>query len=163
MKFHVFVGWQVRVCSNLMLTCDGNSGTIDCMTEADIMQKSLQLFQSFNPYKEDTLRFLEGLCNTVLSEEQFCQILGRMRLYQFLPVNEQKQLPSLTIGDQAVNAMVRGYVSNPNFGKREGEDITTWNLMQLMNESVKGAYIDTEGGAKKIFHRFFSNLHALLC
>lgn len=142
MKFHVFVGWQVRVCSNLMLTCDGNSGTIDCMTEADIMQKSLQLFQSFNPNKEDTLRLLEGLSNTVLSEEQFCQILGRMRLYQFLPVNEQKQLPSLTIGDQAVNAMVKGYVSNPNFGKKEGEDITTWNLMQLMNESVKGAYID---------------------
>jgi len=141
-KFKVFVGWQVRVCSNLMLTCDGNSGTIDCMTEADIMQKSLELFSNFNPHKEDTLRLLEGLQNTVLSEEQFCQILGRMRLYQFLPVTTQKALPSLTIGDQAVNAMVKGYVSNPNFGKKEGEDITTWNLMQLMNESVKGAYID---------------------
>ena len=51
MKFKVFVGWQVRVCSNLMLTCDGNSGTIDCMTEADIMQKSLELFSGFNPHK----------------------------------------------------------------------------------------------------------------
>ena len=27
MKFKVFVGWQVKVCSNLMLTCDGNSGS----------------------------------------------------------------------------------------------------------------------------------------
>ena len=41
MKFKVFVGWQVRVCSNLMLTCDGYSGTIECLTEADIMQKDL--------------------------------------------------------------------------------------------------------------------------
>ena len=32
-KFKVFVGWQVRVCSNLMLTCDGYSGTIECLTE----------------------------------------------------------------------------------------------------------------------------------
>ena len=40
MKFKVFVGWQVRVCSNLMLTCDGYSGTIECLTEADIMQKT---------------------------------------------------------------------------------------------------------------------------
>lgn len=142
MKFKVFVGWQVRVCSNLMLTCDGNSGTIDCMTEADIMQKSLELFSGFNPHKEDTLRLLENLSSTTISEEQFCQIIGRMRLYQFLPLAEQKQLPSLTIGDQAVNAMVKNYISNPNFGKKEGEEFTTWNLMQLANESVKQSYID---------------------
>ena len=142
MKFKVFVGWQVRVCSNLMLTCDGNSGTIDCMTEADIMQKSFELFSGFNPHKEDTLRLLENLSSTTISEEQFCQIIGRMRLYQFLPLAEQKQLPPLTIGDQAVNAMVKNYISNPNFGKKEGEDFTAWNLMQLANEAVKQSYID---------------------
>ena len=48
MKFKIFVGWQVRVCSNLMLTCDGNSGTIECLTEADIMQKAFELFKSFD-------------------------------------------------------------------------------------------------------------------
>lgn len=73
MKFKIFVGWQVRVCSNLMLTCDGNSGTIECMTEADIMQKSLELFNGFNPHKEDTLRLLENLSSTTISEEQFCR------------------------------------------------------------------------------------------
>lgn len=142
MKFKIFVGWQVRVCSNLMLTCDGNSGTIDCMTEADIMQKSFELFNGFNPHKEDTLRLLENLSSTTISEEQFCQIIGRMRLYQFLPLTEQKQLPPLTIGDQAVNAMVKNYISNPNFGKKEGKDFTTWNLVQLANEAVKQSYID---------------------
>ena len=65
-----------------------------------------------------------------------------MRLYQFLPVNEQRELPSLTIGDSACNAMVKGYVSNPNFGKKDGEPFTAWNLMQLGNEAVKQAYID---------------------
>lgn len=142
MKFKIFVGWQVRVCSNLILTCDGNSGTIDCMTEADIMQKSFELFNGFKPHKEDTLRLLENLSSTTISEEQFCQIIGRMRLYQFLPLTEQKQLPPLTIGDQAVNAMVKNYISNPNFGKKEGKDFTTWNLMQLANEAVKQSYID---------------------
>lgn len=142
MKFKIFAGWICRVCSNLMLTCDGNSGTIDCMTEADIMQKSFELFNGFNPHKEDTLRLLENLSSTTISEEQFCQIIGRMRLYQFLPLAEQKQLPPLTIGDQAVNAMVKNYISNPNFGKKEGEDFTAWNLMQLANEAVKQSYID---------------------
>ena len=141
-RFKIFVGWQVRVCSNLCLTCDGNSGTIECLTEADIMQKALELFTTFNPNKENNLRLLEELQSTVISEELFCKIIGRMRLYQFLPVSEQRQLPSLTIGDQAVNAMVKNYVSNPNFGKKEGEDFTVWNLLQLGNEAVKQSYID---------------------
>ena len=143
MKFKIFVGWKVRVCSNLCLTCDGFSGTIECMTEADIMQKALELFGGFNPRKEETLELLGNLRNTEISEELFCKIIGRLRLYQFLPVNEQKALPSLNIGDQAVNTMVKGYVSNPNFGKKEGEIITCWNLLQLANEAVKSSYIDT--------------------
>lgn len=72
MKFKIFVGWKVRVCSNLCLTCDGFSGTIECMTEADIMQKALELFSGFNPHKEETLRLLENLRNTEISEELFC-------------------------------------------------------------------------------------------
>jgi hypothetical protein len=44
LKFKIFVGWQVRVCSNLMLQTDGFSGTIDCITQADIHQKALELF-----------------------------------------------------------------------------------------------------------------------
>ena len=126
-----------------MLTCDGNSGTIECMTEADIMQKSLELFRNFDPHKEDTLRLLENLSTTTISEEQFCNIIGRLRLFQFLPLEEQKQHPSFTLGDQGVNWMVKGYVNNPNFGRKEGEDMNCWTLMQLANESVKqSAYID---------------------
>ena len=51
MKLGIFADWQVRVCSNLCLTCDGYSGTIDCMTEVNTMQKSFELFNSFNPNK----------------------------------------------------------------------------------------------------------------
>lgn len=143
MKFRIFVGWQVRVCSNLCLTCDGFSGTIDCMTEADIMQRSFELFNAFNPNKENTLYLLENLHTTRISEDLFCKIIGKMKLYQFLPGNEQKQIPTLAIGDQAVNAMIKGYVSNPNFGKKSGEVITCWNLLQLANEAVKSSYIDS--------------------
>ena len=111
------------------------------MTEADIMQKSFELFSSFNPNKKNTLKLLENLHSTQISEEQFCNIIGRMKLYQCLSNDKQKQLPLLTIGDTAVNAMCKGYVSNPNFKKKPGEDITCWNLLQLANEAVKSAYI----------------------
>lgn len=145
MKFKIFCGWQVRVCSNLMLTCDGFTGNLECMTTSDIKEKALDLFNGFNPVKDDNLRTLEALVNTSISEEQFCKAVGRLRLYQALPTTTKTELglPNVTLGDQAVNAVVRGYVENPNFKKEDGIDtITLWQLLQLFNEAVKQTYID---------------------
>ena len=141
-KFRLFCGWKVRVCSNLCLTCSGNSGLVECMTEADIYQKAYQLFSKFDPQKEDTLELLENLNTTRISESQFCYIIGRLRLYQALPNEVQKTLPMVDIGDQAVNAAVRGFVGNPNFGLKDGETITMFEFLQLLNEAIKQSYID---------------------
>lgn len=142
-RFKIFVGWQVRVCSNMMLTCNGNSGVIQCLTEADVFQKAIELFTKFNPERENILRQLANLQTTRMTEQQFCNIIGRMRLYQALPVAEQHLLPPILLGDQAMNEATRGYFANPNFCKREGEDgISCWNFLQLMTEAVKSSYID---------------------
>jgi hypothetical protein len=115
------------------------------LTEADIYQKAYQLFKSFDPEKQDNLKLLENLHTTRISQELFCSIIGRLRLYQFLPGEAKKDLPSIEIGDQCVNSAVRGYISdNPNFGLQEGADsISCWDLMNLLNESVKSCYIDS--------------------
>lgn len=141
-KFKIFVGWQVRVCSNLMLTCDGNSGSIECLTEADIYQKALLLFQEFNLKKDAELRMLENLHHTRLSEQQFVNIIGRLRLYEALDSSQKKDLPTITFGDQAANAAVRNFIDNPNFGLGDDDSISCWQLMQLFNEAVKSSYID---------------------
>ena len=143
LKFKIFVGWQVRVCSNLMLQTNGYSGTIECMTQADIRQKALDLFSSFNPEKDNNLNALAKLQDTRMTEEQFCHIIGRMRLLQALPVAQQKAIPQFILGDQAINEAVRQYVTNPNFGRKNGDDgISTWDFMQLLTEAAKGSYID---------------------
>ena len=141
-KFKVFVGWQVRVCSNLMLTCDGYSGVIECMSELDLLEKATRLFKQFELKKEENLTLLENLGRTTITEQQFCQIIGRLRLYQALPAIERKGLPEFDLGDNAVNAATRNYITNPNFGKKSG-DMSCWNLMQLLNEAAKLSYIDT--------------------
>ena len=125
-----------------MLTCDGYSGTIECLTELDLLEKATQLFRQFEPKKEENLTLLENLGRTTITEQQFCQIIGRLRLYQALPTEQQHELPEVILGDQAINAATRNYTSNPNFCKKEGEDITCWNLMQLLNEAVKSSYVD---------------------
>lgn len=141
--FRVFIGFRVRVCSNMMLTTDGISDNLLCMTEADIFQKAFELFRRFNEVKESTLYNLEALNNTWLSQEQFCKIIGRLRLYQALPNTQQKALPQILLGDSVVNAATKQYISNPNFGMGDGDgSISCWQLMQLLNEAVKNSYSD---------------------
>ena len=48
-KFKIFIGWRVRVCSNLMLTCDGLTGRLEVMGDTDIYIAALKLLQTFNP------------------------------------------------------------------------------------------------------------------
>lgn len=139
----IFVGFRVRVCSNLMLTCDGVSENLLCMTEADVFQKAAELFSGFNSKKEQTLYELASLNGTRFSQEQFCKILGRLRLYQALPLTQQKALPQILLGDSVVNAATKQYISNPNFGMGDGDgSISCWQLMNLLNEAVKNSYSD---------------------
>ena len=141
-KFKIYCGWQVRVCSNLMLSCSGNSGTIECMTEADLYQKAYQLFRAFEPEKDNELTILENLQNTKISEEQFCHIIGRLRLLQFMPSDQKVGIPDVILGDQIINGAVKGYVENPNFGKCLGADYSCYSFMQNLNEATKASYID---------------------
>ena len=143
MHFRVAVMWSMRICSNQMICGRGNSGLFEALTEADIYQKSLELFSGFDPYKEENLQLLENLTTTRISEEMFCKIMGRLRLYQALPTNEQKLLPNVSyIGDQACNKAIQSYVQNPNFGRQEGEELSMFNMLNLLNEAVKAKYID---------------------
>lgn len=143
MHLKLLIGFRVRICSNLMLTTDGVSDNLLCMTEADIFQKAFELFNQFNEVKESTLYNLEALNNTWLSQEQFCKIIGRLRLYQALPNTQQKALPQILLGDSVVNAATKQYISNPNFGMGDGDgSISCWQLMNLLNEAVKNSYSD---------------------
>ena len=144
MKYRIFVSWTVKVCTNLMVQA-GYIGNLECMTTSDIKEKALELFNGFDPVKDDNLRALEALGSTSITEEQFCKLIGRLRLYQALPNNTKTELglPNILLGDQAVNSAVRGYVDNPSFKKEEESDtISLWQLLQLFNEAAKQTYID---------------------
>lgn len=143
MKYRIFVSWTVKVCTNLMVQA-GYIGNLECMTTSDIKEKALELFNGFDPVKDDNLRALEALGSTSITEEQFCKVIGRLRLYQALPTTTKAELnlPNILLGDNAVNAAVKGYVDNPNFRKEDGKDLTLWQMLQLFNEAVKQSYID---------------------
>ena len=126
-----------------MLSCDGLQDRLEVMSELDIYKATLDLFTAFDPI--DNFNMLENLVNTRLSTQEFCNFIGRMRLYQALPAKtrQELELPEILLGDSQINAATRQFVSNKNFGINGADSISCYQLLQCLNESSKSSYIDT--------------------
>lgn len=106
-KFKIFIGFRNRVCSNLMLTTDGLQDKAEVLNIQELYAAALNLFHAYNPSKD--LHLLRTLGQMEISTSEFCQIIGRMRLYQALPPTKQRELPKLLIGDSQINAACRAF------------------------------------------------------
>lgn len=139
-KFSVFIGWRVNVCSNQVLTGDGVKLQLEVMNLNDLYRAVLELFYNFNPARE--IHLMQTLSQSYLTETQFAQIVGRMRLYQALPNGYQRAVPRLLITDSQINNVCRDYFTNPNFGAK-GNTISMFDFHNLLTEANKSSYIDT--------------------
>ena len=139
-KFSVFVGWRVVICSNQVLTGQGVKLSLKVMELKQLYQQVMELFNQFNPAKD--IHLMQTLSNTFLTETQFAQVVGRMRLYQALPNNVLRGIPKLIITDSQINNVCRGYYHNEDFGGQDGA-ISMWNFHNLLTESNKSSYIDS--------------------
>ena len=139
-KFSVFVGWRVRICSNQVLTGEGVKFNIEVTNTSELYRHVLELFHSFNPAKE--IHLLQSLSDTYLTETQFAQVVGRMRMYQALSPGRQKQIPRLLITDSQINSVCRDFYSSEHFGVK-GNAISLFDFHNLLTESNKSSYIDT--------------------
>lgn len=139
-KFSVFVGWRVRICSNQVLTGQGVKLSMEVMSLRQLYQQVMELFHQFRPAQD--IHLMQTLSNTFLTETQFAQVVGRMRLYQALPNNVARGIPKLIITDSQINNVCRGYYHNEDFGGQDGA-ISMWNFHNLLTESNKSSYIDS--------------------
>ena len=139
-KFAVYIGWRINVCSNQVLTGDGVRLNIEVMSLHDLYKAVLDLFYNFNLEKD--IQLLHSLTQTRLTESQFAQIVGRMRLYQALPSYLQREIPKLLITDSQINNVCRDYYNNPNFGHKDNT-ISLFDFHNLLTEANKSSYIDS--------------------
>lgn len=139
-KFSIFIGWRVNVCSNQVLTGDGVRLSMEVMSLHDLYKQAMELFYHFDPARD--IHLMQTLSNSYLTETQFAQIVGRMRLYQALPLRYQRSVPKLLITDSQINNVCRGYYSNPDFGVK-GNTISMFDFHNLLTESNKSSYIDS--------------------
>lgn len=130
-RFKVFVGFKNMVCCNLCVYTDGYLGNLEVSSTSDLFRSVLEMFNRYDPAKH--IHLMQTLGNSYLTEHQFCQILGKMRLYQCLPQGYQKSMPRLLITDTQINSVAKAYIQDENFGGFGG-DLSMWRFYNPLAE-----------------------------
>lgn len=138
--FRLAVSFKNLVCCNMCVFTDGYKDDIKVMSTKELFRATLELLNNFNAAKN--IHLMQTLGNSYLTEHQFCQLLGRMRLYQSLPQGYQKDIPKMLITDSQINAVAKAYINDENFGSL-GNDISMWKLYNLLTGANKSSYIDS--------------------
>ena len=139
-RFKVFVRFKNLVCCNLCVYTDGYLGNLEVSSTNDLFRSVLEMFNRYDPAKH--IHLMQTLGNSYLTEHQFAQILGKMRLYQCLPQGYQKSVPRLLITDTQINSVAKAYIQDENFGGFGG-DLSMWRFYNLLTGANKSSYIDS--------------------
>ena len=138
--FRLAIGFKNQVCCNMCIFSDGYKDDLRVSSTTDLYRAALELFNNYNIAKQ--IHLMQQLGNTSMTEHQFCQILGKMRLYQCLPTGVQKYLPRMLLTDTQINSVAKAYINDSNFGGVSGE-LNMWNFYNLLTGANKSSYIDS--------------------
>lgn len=139
--FTLFIGFKVKVCTNLCVWTDGLSSSIRVTNIEQLRLAIYQLLQSFDAISQ--LKRMETLQNYALTEQQFAHLLGRCRMYPHLPAQQKRDVPALEFGDAHLNAVCKDYYKDQSFCRDEAGDINLWRLYNLFTAANKSSYIDS--------------------
>ena len=138
--FRLAIGFKNQVCCNMCIFSDGYKDDLRVSSTTDLYREALELFNNYNIAKQ--IHLMQQLGNTSMTEHQFCQILGKMRLYQCLPTGVQKHLPRMLLTDTQINSVAKAYINDSNFGVESGE-LNMWRFYNLLTGANKSSYIDS--------------------
>jgi len=138
--FKFFIGFKNLVCCNMCVSSDGFVEDIRVGTMNDLSQKMSDAIRRYSA--ETHLQQMQLLTQNQITEHQFAQILGKCRLYQYLPRSEKRYIPDLSFNDTQVNAVAREYFGDENFSRGSDGTINLWKMYNLFTGANKSSYID---------------------
>ena len=138
--FKVFIGFKNRVCTNLCVSTDGVMLNLKVRNLDELFTKVCELIANFDSVR--CLRNLSTFSDYELEEKQFAQIIGRSRMYQFLPKVLRNEIPEMMINDTQVSRIAECYYSDPNFSRSSSGSISLWRFYNLFTGANKQSYID---------------------
>ena len=140
-KFKFFIGFQNMVCCNLCISTDGYQDEMRVGNYLELQSKILDLIQGYNA--QSHLHEMKQLSQQKLTEQQFAQLIGRTRLYHYLPKEEKSLIPELLLNDGQISTVAKDYYLDDSFCRNENGDINLWNVYNLFTGANKSSYIDS--------------------
>jgi len=140
-KFKFFIGFQNMVCCNLCISSDGFTSEMRVGGYEELQHKITEVI---NGYEAEThLKAMRELTQKSLTEHQFAQLIGKTRLYNYLPKDQRKGLPQMDFADRQMNTIAKDYYEDKSFCKDENGNINLWNVYNLFTSANKSSYIDS--------------------
>lgn len=141
-RFSIAAGFNCQACCNLCIfEHNGYKEEIRAIRDREIYYATLSLLNLFDMSKQITL--LRSLGDLSLNESQFCQIIGRMRLYSYLPPTMMRGIPQMLITDSQINNVAKQYFRDDNFKAENNGEISLWKFYNLLTGATKNSYIDS--------------------
>jgi hypothetical protein len=139
--FKVFIGFKNHVCINLCISTDGFLDDLRVMSVQELFNRVFQLLTRFDAERQ--LNQLQRLSEYALTEHQFAQLIGRARLYNYLPQKQKRDIEKLPISDTQISMVAKDYYQDKSFCRSDDGNIDMWKVYNLFTSSVKSSYIDT--------------------
>ena len=140
-KFKFFIGFQNMVCCNMCISSDGYVEDLRADSYVGMRAKLLEVMHSYNA--ENHFKTLKQLSHENLSQHQFAQLIGKSRLYNYLPKKDKLDIPELLLNDGQISTVAKDYYQDESFCRNEDGDINLWSVFNLFTQSNKSSYIDT--------------------
>lgn len=138
--FKIFIGFQNKVCTNLCVSTDGLVADLKVKNAKQLADAIDELINRYNA--QSHLISMARLNQHTLTEQQFAHLIGKCKMYPFLPVGIRKEIPFLQFGDNLTGIVVKDYYQDSSFCRNDNGDISLWNLYNLFTGSNKSSYID---------------------
>lgn len=139
--FKVFIGFQNKVCTNLCVWTDGYLSDLKVKNLSQLQNAILQLFSEYDAVRH--IEVLNKFPQYQLSEKQFAQLIGRCRMYRYLPDEEKENIQPFLFGDSQINTVCRDYYRDNSFCRTDTGEINLWKLYNLFTGANKSTYVDS--------------------
>jgi hypothetical protein len=140
-RFKVFVGFKNKVCTNLCVSSDGFIGEMKVRSISEIINDAFKLFGNYDPGED--VKVYNEMTQEAITEQQFAQLVGRSRMYHFMPPKARKEIPAMPLMDSQVSTITRDYYADKSFCRGEDGLINLWQLYNLFTGANKSSYIDS--------------------
>lgn len=138
--FKIYIGYQNKVCTNMCVWSDGYVGDLKVSNIHQLGTAVRSMIENYSG--QHHLNQMKQFTNYALTEQQFAHVIGRCRMYQYLPTKQKEGISPLLFGDQQIGAVCRDYYRDKSFCRNSEGGINLWRLYNLFTGANKSSHID---------------------